>query len=150
MTWGFAEFTSVKKILYFYPTFVFVVDLWCLKLKIMLALIAKNWNIKGYTIGLEYDEWWVMSYYLCRAQVRSLPQIRLHSCSISIQQSWVHLCRPQDLFFWHLFSHLASSGLPVNSQHGISLSIYPHLHLTRVFLGHVGQGPRIIINNTIA
>lgn len=59
----------------------------------------------------------------------------------SIQQSWLHLCLPHNLFLVHFFSHLASSALLVNFWQGNSLSIWPHRHRTFVVNGQGGHGP---------
>lgn len=64
-------------------------------------------------------------------QLKNLLQAAWHKCSISMQQSTLHLCFPQFLNFWHFFLHLKSLSL-VSFLQGIFSSILPHRHFTSV------------------
>ena len=54
--------------------------------------------------------------HLWRPQVSCLPQICVQRWSSSVQQSWPHLCRPQECFFWHCFSHLHQGTVKISRK----------------------------------
>ena len=66
--------------------------------------------------GKNIDKTLPGALYLWRAHVSSFPQMSVHSWSTSMQQSWLHLCRPQDRFFWQRFSHLLQIQLLVRNN----------------------------------
>lgn len=79
--------------------------------------------------------------YRCFPHVNFLLQICKHWWSISIQQSVLHLWRPQLFNFVHRFLHVTSSVPLTKDLHFTSCSMCPQRHRTVVVFLHTGQSP---------